>query len=296
VQDKAHRHDVGPLGAAPEKNIEDYPPEPDYTRYRVEPGEPFELSGVDPEESGGYARKKDVLKLLEGQRRRIQSLQERLYAENKQGLLIVLQAMDTGGKDGTIKHVLSGVNPQGCRISSFKAPSTVEANHDFLWRYHNSTPARGRIGIFNRSHYEDVLVTRVKGLVAEEVWRARYRAINDFERNLTMSSIAVLKFFLHISKDEQKRRLQSRLADPDKRWKFSSNDVKEREFWEDYQRAFEDAINNCSTAHAPWYVVPANKKWYRNLVVARTIADTLEAMGPSFPPAEVGIEGIEIPD
>ncbi|MBA2441759.1 MAG: polyphosphate kinase 2 family protein [Rubrobacter sp.] len=295
MQDKVNRHDVGSLGAAPERTIGDPPPEPDYTRYRVKPGEPFELSDIDPDDSGGYGRKKDVEKLLERQRRRIQSLQERLYAENEQGLLIVLQAMDTGGKDGTIKHVLSGVNPQGCRISSFKAPSAVEANHDFLWRYHNSTPAKGRLGIFNRSHYEDVLVVRVKELVPEEVWRARYGLINDFERNLTLNGIAVLKFFLHISKDEQKRRLESRLADPEKRWKFSSNDIKERAFWDDYQHAFEEAIGNCSTGHAPWYVVPANKKWYRNLVIARTIADTLEAMDPRFPPAENGLESIEIP-
>jgi len=223
-------------------------------------------------------------------------LQARLYAENMQGLLIVLQATDTGGKDGTIRHVFEGVNPQGCRVSSFKAPSAEEANHDFLWRYHKSAPARGRIGIFNRSHYEDVLIVRVKNLVSEEVWRARYDQINAFESNLVASGVTVLKFFLHISKDEQKRRLQSRLDDPEKRWKFSSSDLEERKHWDDYQRAFEDAINNCSTEHAPWYVVPANKKWYRNLVVARTIADTLDGMDPKFPEAEPGLERVEIPD
>jgi PPK2 family polyphosphate:nucleotide phosphotransferase len=237
-----------------------------------------------------------VVKELEKQRRRIQGLQARLYAENERGLLIVLQAMDTGGKDGTIKHVFSGVNPQGCRVSSFKTPSAEEANHDFLWRYHKSAPARGRIGIFNRSHYEDVLVVRVKDLVPDAVWRERYHQINDFERNLSNDGITVLKFFLHISKDEQKRRLQSRLENPDKRWKFSSADIKERAFWDDYQVAFEDALTNCSTEHAPWYVVPANKKWYRNLVVARTIADTLAAVDPQFPPAEEGLELVEIPD
>jgi PPK2 family polyphosphate:nucleotide phosphotransferase len=237
-----------------------------------------------------------VAKELERQRRRIQGLQARLYAENERGLLIVLQAMDTGGKDGTIKHVFSGVNPQGCRVSSFKKPSAEESNHDFLWRYHKSAPARGRIGIFNRSHYEDVLVVRVKGLVPEEVWRERYRQINDFERNLSNDGVSVLKFYLHISRDEQKRRLQSRLDNPDKRWKFSSADIKERAFWDDYQAAFEDALTNCSTQHAPWYVVPANKKWYRNLVVARTIADTLAALDPHFPPAEEGLDLVEIPD
>jgi PPK2 family polyphosphate:nucleotide phosphotransferase len=233
---------------------------------------------------------------LEKLRRRIQDLQKRLYAENERGLLIVLQAMDTGGKDGTIKHVFSGVNPQGCRVSSFKAPSTEEANHDFLWRYHKSAPARGRIGIFNRSHYEDVLVVRVKNMAPEDIWKRRYDQINDFERNLSLGGITVLKFFLHISKDEQRKRLRSRLDDPEKRWKISSNDIKERAFWDAYQQAFEDALNNCSTEHAPWYVVPANKKWYRNLVVARTIADALRAIDPQYPPAEEGLEKVEIPD
>jgi PPK2 family polyphosphate:nucleotide phosphotransferase len=272
------------------------PPEADYPRYMVEPGEAVSLAAMDPNQTEHYRRKKDVAKELEKQRRRIQDLQARLYAENKRGLLIVLQAMDTGGKDGTIKHVFSGVNPQGCRVSSFKAPSAEEANHDFLWRYHKSAPARGRIGIFNRSHYEDVLIVRVKNLAPEEIWRGRYGQINDFERNLSLDGITVLKFFLHISKDEQRRRLQSRLDNPDKRWKFSSADIKERAFWDDYQRAFEDALGKCSTSHAPWYVVPANRKWYRNLVVARTIADSLEAIDPRFPPAEEGLEKVSIPD
>ncbi|MGH3086821.1 MAG: polyphosphate kinase 2 family protein [Rubrobacteraceae bacterium] len=269
---------------------------PAYPDYRVSPGERIMLPAIDANESEGYERKKDVLGELEEQRLRIQELQAKLYAENKAGLLIVLQAMDTGGKDGAIKHVFSGVNPQGCRVSSFKAPSPVEANHDFLWRYHNSAPAVGRIGIFNRSHYEDVLVVRVKNIVPEEVWRARYELINNFEWTLTQNSVSVIKFYLHISKDEQKRRLESRLADPNKKWKFSTNDIKERAYWEDYQRAFEDAINNTSTDYAPWYVVPANRKWYRNLVIARAIADTLESLDPRFPPAEKGLDRITIPD
>jgi PPK2 family polyphosphate:nucleotide phosphotransferase len=268
----------------------------DYPGYRVEPGERVSLATVDPGETEHYEKKKDVARELEKQRRRIQDLQERLYAENQQGLLIVLQAVDTGGKDGTIKHVFSGVNPQGCRVSSFKIPSAEEANHDFLWRYHKSVPARGRIGIFNRSHYEDVLIVRVKNLVPEGIWRERYEQINAFERNLTLEGITVLKFFLHISKDEQKRRLQRRLDDPNKRWKFSSDDLEERAIWDAYQQAFEDALSKCSTEHAPWYIVPANKKWYRNLVVARTIADTLGAMDPQYPPAEEGLEKITIPD
>ncbi len=276
--------------------VEEPPPEPDYPRYRVEPDTAFALSDVDPGETEHYRGKKDVEGELEAQRGRIAKLQERLYAENRHGLLIVLQAMDTGGKDGTIKHVFEGVNPQGCRVSSFKAPSAEEANHDFLWRYHKSAPAKGRIGIFNRSHYEDVLIVRVKKLVPEEIWRPRYEIINDFERSLTLGGITVLKFFLHISKDEQKRRLQRRLDNPDKRWKFDHSDIRERLLWDEYQGAYQDMIDACSTEHAPWYVVPADKKWYRNLVVARTIADTLEAMDPRYPPAEEGLENVTIPD
>jgi len=268
----------------------------EYPDYRVLPGERIMLPAIDADQSEGYKKKKDVLGELEEQRLRIQDLQGKLYAENKKGLLIVLQAMDTGGKDGAIKHVFSGVNPQGCRISSFKAPNPEEANHDFLWRYHKSAPAVGRIGIFNRSHYEDVLVVRVKDIVSEEVWRPRFALINNFEWNLTQNNISVIKFYLHISKDEQKRRLERRLRRPDKRWKFSTNDIKERAYWEDYQRAFEDTISETSTDFAPWYVIPANKKWYRNLVIARAIADTLEAMDPNFPPAEAGLDKISIPD
>ena len=203
--------------------------------------------------------------------------------------------MDAGGKDGAIRHVFRGVNPQGCRVSSFKAPNPEEANHDFLWRYHKSAPAVGRLGIFNRSHYEDVLVVRVKEMVPEDVWRGRYELINNFEWSLIRNNISVIKFFLHISKDEQKRRLERRLRRPDKRWKFSSADLRERGYWEDYQRAFEDAINETSTGYAPWYVIPANKKWYRNLVIARAIADALEAMDPRFPPAEEGLDRVTIP-
>ena len=274
--------------------VEDVPGR-DYPSYRVEPGEVVSLAAIDPDETEHYRKKKEVTRELEKQRRRIQGLQARLYAENERGLLIVLQAMDTGGKDGTIKHVFDGINPQGCRVSSFKTPSAEEANHDFLWRYHKSAPAKGRIGIFNRSHYEEVLIVRVKNMVPEDIWRQRYDQINAFERNLSLNGITVLKFFLHISREEQKRRLRSRLDNPDKRWKFSSADIKERAFWDDYQQAFEDVLSNCSTEHAPWYVVPANKKWYRNLVVARTIADTLEAMDPHYPPAEEGLDKVKIP-
>jgi PPK2 family polyphosphate:nucleotide phosphotransferase len=281
----------------PEKFVVDNPPpKPNYPIYRVEPGKRISLADFDPNTSEHYKKKKDVEAELEKHVTRINKLQDRLYAENKRSLLIVLQAMDTGGKDGTIKHVFSGVNPQGCQVWSFKKPSDEEASHDFLWRYHHRAPQRGMITIFNRSHYEDVLIVRVKNLVPEDVWRQRYHSINEFEQMLTFSNITVIKFFLHISKDEQKRRLESRLENPDKRWKFSSNDIKERRLWDDYQLAFEEAVNNCSTDYAPWYVVPANKKWYRNLVIARTLADTLEAMNPQYPPAEEGLENMVISD
>ncbi len=276
--------------------VADPPPEPDYPRYRVEPGAGLRLADVDPDESEHYGRKKDVVPELERNRERIADLQGRLYAENRRSVLLVLQAMDTGGKDGTIKHVFQGVNPQGCQVWSFKAPSAEEIAHDFLWRYHQRVPSRGLIGIFNRSHYEDVLVVRVKDLVPEEVWRPRYQVINQFEHALTLSGVTVLKFYLHISKDEQRRRLESRLADPDKRWKFSANDLRERRHWDEYMDAFEEAIGNTSTEHAPWYVVPANNKWYRNLVIARTIADTLEAMDPRYPAPEEGLEQVTVDD
>lgn len=292
-----HAPDPVTAAAAPEEQVvESPPPKPDYARYRVEPGVPIRLQDMSPDESEGYGAKRDVTDELSAHRKRIADLQARLYAEQRQSLLIVLQAMDTGGKDGAIKHVFQGVNPQGCRVWSFKAPSAEEAGHDFLWRYHLRTPSRGMITIFNRSHYEDVLVVRVKELVPETVWRDRYATICDFERTLARENVVVLKFFLHISKAEQKRRLMARLEDTGKHWKFSSNDLKERAFWDDYQRAFEDAVNATSTQYAPWYVVPANKKWFRNLVIARTIADTLEAMGPQFPPAEKGLDKIVVPD
>jgi PPK2 family polyphosphate:nucleotide phosphotransferase len=283
--------------AAPERLVvPNPPPEPNYPRYRVEEGTIVRLSEIDPNASERYGKKKDVAAELALQRERIRELQARLYAENGQSLLVVLQAMDTGGKDGAVRGVFQGVNPQGCRVWSFKAPSSEELSHDFLWRYHAKAPPRGMITIFNRSHYEDVLIVRVKNIVPEAVWRRRYAMINEFEHMLALSRITVLKFFLHISKDEQKRRLESRLADPSKHWKFSSADLEERARWDQYISAYEDAIRNCSTAYAPWYVVPANKKWYRNLVIARTIADTLQAMDPQYPPAEAGLESVTVPD
>lgn len=261
----------------------------------VEPGRPFSLAAVDPDADGGLD-KQAAKAMLAAERTRIQDLQERLYAERRRSLLIVLQAIDTGGKDGTIRAVLEGVNPQGCAVASFKVPSAEELDHDFLWRYHARTPGRGMIGVFNRSHYEDVLVVRVKGLVPEPVWRMRYDLINDFERLLAASGTTILKFFLHISKDEQRERLEARIADPQKHWKFDPADLVERKSWDAYQSAFNDALNQCSTPHAPWHVVPANRKWFRNLVIARTVADTLEAMDPQFPEAPKGIADLRVPD
>ncbi|AWN38596.1 polyphosphate kinase 2 family protein [Methylobacterium radiodurans] len=261
----------------------------------VEPGSPFNLAAVDPDLDGGLD-KQDAKAMLAAERARIQALQERLYAERRRSLLIVLQAIDTGGKDGTIRAVLEGVNPQGCAVASFKVPSAEELDHDFLWRYHARTPGRGMIGVFNRSHYEDVLVVRVKGLVPEPVWRMRYDLINDFEHLLTASGTTILKFFLHISKDEQRERLEARIADPQKHWKFDPADLVERKSWDAYQAAFNDALTQCSTPHAPWHVVPANRKWFRNLVIARTVADTLEAMDPQFPEAAKGIADLKIPE
>jgi PPK2 family polyphosphate:nucleotide phosphotransferase len=282
--------------SAPERVVSTPPPDPNYPRYRVEPDQGVRLATVDPDESEHYKKKKDVADELDKQRERIRELQARLSAAHQRSLLIVLQAMDTGGKDGTIKGVFQGVNPQGCQVASFKEPSAEELDHDFLWRYHRRAPGKGMIQIFNRSHYEDVLVVRVKNLVPETVWRPRYQLINQFEYALTVSGVSIIKFYLHISKAEQKRRLESRLTNPDKRWKFSVDDLKERALWDDYQAAFEDAVNFCSTPYAPWYVIPANKKWYRNLVVARTIADTLEAMDPRYPAAEPGLDQVVISD
>ncbi len=253
------------------------------------------LADIDPDDTGDYS-KAEAKPLRREAKDRIEKLQEKLYAEHRQSLLVVLQAIDTGGKDGTIRHVFSGVNPQGCRVWSFKVPTSWEADHDIFWRYHQHTPGDGMINIFNRSYYEEVLVVRVKNLVDKSIWEQRYDQINAFEKILIQNGTRIVKFFLHISKDEQKRRLQARLDDEARHWKFSSADLKERERWDDYQEAFDAAINLCSTPEAPWYVIPANNKWYRNFQVAQVIADTLADMDPQFPPAEEGLDRIRIPD
>jgi PPK2 family polyphosphate:nucleotide phosphotransferase len=255
----------------------------DFARYRVEPGERVALTDLDPADTAGLSGEDEIGPDYEGLRERLPDLQERLHAEEERSLLIVLQGIDAAGKDGTVKHVLRGTNPSGVRVHSFKEPSNDELAHDFLWRYHQATPADGMIGVFNRSHYEDVLVVRVKDLAPEALWRSRYDSINDFERMLVREGTTILKFFLHISKDEQLEKFRQRLARPDKYFKWSDNDMKERARWDEYQQAYEDALNATSTPWAPWYVIPADHRWFRNYVVARIVAGTLTAMDPRYP-------------
>jgi PPK2 family polyphosphate:nucleotide phosphotransferase len=249
----------------------------------VKPGKKFRLRDHDPDEFCGVDEKTEAVELTALLTGKLDKLQEVLYAEHKRALLIVLQGMDASGKDGTVSHVMAGVNPQGCRVTSFKTPSQRELEHDFLWRVHHPVPGHGIIGIFNRSHYEDVLVVRVHNLVPKEVWSERYEQINDFEKMLAKNNVVVLKFFLNISKDEQKRRFDARKKDPTKNWKISDADYAERRFWDDYQAAYEDAIGKCSSKYAPWYVIPANKKWFRNLAISQIIVDTMEEMNLQYP-------------
>ncbi len=263
-------------------------------RYRVKSGAKLSLKQYDPDDTGEYKKsdqgkekaKAETAKLIAG----LEGLQERLYANATRSLLIVLQGMDTSGKDGTIKSVMSGINPQGCKVAAFKAPSNDELARDFLWRIHREVPPKGYIGIFNRSHYEDVLITRVHGWVSEKVAKRRLDQIKEFEELLTENGTTVLKFFLHISKEEQKKRLEARIADPEKRWKWSSGDLEERKLWDEYQKAFEEVLSATSTERTPWYVVPANRKWYRNLIVAERVVDALEEMNLKTPPAPEGVD------
>lgn len=267
--------------------------------HRIDDPAAFRIADTAPDATGdlhGDVDKEAAKAMTKLERKRIRELQERLYAEHEQSLLVIFQATDTGGKDSTTRRVFKGVNPQGVRVWSFKAPSEEELDRDFLWRIHQHTPAKGMINIFNRSQYEDVLVVRVKKLVPDQVWQGRYELINHFEQLLAENGTRILKFFLNISKDEQKARLQDRLDEPEKHWKFNSGDLAERELWDDYQEAYEAAIRQTSTERAPWYAVPANHKWYRDLVVARAIRRTLEEMNPQFPPPEEGLDAITIPD
>ena len=261
----------------------------------VKPGSKIKLSEWDPNNTGNFKGGKEeglveIAKLNE----KLSELQEVLYAEHKHKVLVVLQAMDTGGKDGAIRRVFDRVNPAGVRVASFKAPTAEELDHDFLWRVHKQVPGKGEMVIFNRSHYEDVLVVRVHNYVTPEVWGKRFEQINEFERTLVENGTTILKFYLHIDLDEQKARFQARLDDPTKRWKFRLGDLEERKFWPDYMKAFEDVLSKTSTEHAPWYIVPANRKWFRDLVISSVLVDTLEGLKMNYPESEENLDGVVI--
>jgi PPK2 family polyphosphate:nucleotide phosphotransferase len=262
--------------------------------YLVRPGKKVRLGKLSTDDTGSFNDKKDARKPTEQSLEQLDRLQEVLFAEAKHAVLIVLQAMDTGGKDGTIEHVFSGIDPQGCAVTSFKVPTELELAHDYLWRVHQACPPKGMIGIFNRSHYESVLVERVKDLVPEKVWSRRYDHINAFEKLLADEGTTIIKIFLHISKDEQKSRLEARLNEPEKHWKFNPNDLKERLRWDDYQKAYEDAMEKCSTDYAPWYIIPADRKWFRNFAVCDIIVRTLQQLKMTFPPPAPGIEDLTV--
>ena len=260
--------------------------------FRVEPGTRVKLSQIDPDYKGDDKDQSAVQDELAKLTKRLAELQYLMYAECKRSFLIVLQAVDGGGKDGTVNHVIASMNPQGATVQPFKVPSAEELAHDYLWRIHKVTPAKGRVVVFNRSHYEDVLVVRVHGLVPPEVWPGRYDEINAFEKLLSDNGTHIIKFFLYIDKKEQLARFKQRLEDPAKQWKISESDYKEREFWDAYQNAYEDAISKCSTADAPWYIIPANHKWCRNVAISRILVATMESMGMQFPAPSVNIEEI----
>ena len=262
--------------------------------YLVQPGKKFRLKDIPTDDTGPFKDKQEAEPIIEKERGQIAELQEVLYAEGKHALLIVFQAIDAGGKDGAIDYVFSGVNPQGCSVTSFKKPTELEVAHDFLWRVHAVTPPKGMIGIFNRSHYESVLVERVKDIVPKKVWSARYNHINAFEHMLADEGTTIVKFFLHISKDEQKRRLERRLQDSHKNWKFNPADLEERKLWDEYQAAFDDMLEKCSTEHGPWYVVPSDRKWFRNWVIAETIVHTMEGLDMKYPDPVAGLDKIRI--
>jgi len=267
------------------------------SRYLVREGEPFELSSIDPgtQELCPKGGKSSTQGMFDAFRDEIQQLQKVLFAEGRHRVLVVIQAMDTGGKDGVVKHVFSRVDPQGILVKAFKKPTEEERAHDFLWRVHPHVPGDGQIMIFNRSHYEDIIAVRVKKLYEDQVWKRRYGHVIDFERMLHEEGTTIVKIFLHISKEEQKRRLESRLVNPAKHWKFEPDDLEDRGRWGEFMRAYEDLIGKTSTSFAPWYVVPGDRKWYRNLCVARIFIDTLRRLDPKFPqpdwdPAEIEIE------
>lgn len=262
--------------------------------YLVHPGKKFRLKDIATDDNGRFKHKDDAAEEVAKNLRKLDELQEVMYADAEHALLVVFQAMDGGGKDGAIDHVFSGVNPQGCSVTSFKVPSSIEKSHDFLWRCHSAAPGRGMIGIFNRSHYEAVLVERVMKLAPEKVWSRRFDHINAFEKLLADEGTTILKFYLHISKEEQKERMEARLADPRKNWKFNTGDLKTRSQWDEYMEAYEDILNKCSTRAAPWYVVPSDKKWFRNWVISDTIVRTLKRMHMKYPVPEAGLDKVVV--
>jgi PPK2 family polyphosphate:nucleotide phosphotransferase len=262
-------------------------------RLIVEPGKRMKLQDDHADRTFGW-EKHEALGALESNRGKLSELQYKLYADGRYALLVVLQAIDAGGKDGTVHDLFTAMNPQGCVVTSFKAPTAEELKHDYLWRIHQRVPARGMVGVFNRSHYEDVLIVRVEKLVAEEVWRERYAQINEFEHMLTSNSVRIVKIFLQISKAEQKKRMEDRLKDPRRQWKFSPDDLVKRRQWSEYQAAFEAMLSRCSTQHAPWYVIPADRKWFRNLAVSQILATEMGRLPlrfpePSYDPAKIHI-------
>ena len=259
--------------------------------FRIAPGDHMRLRDFNPTYKGNY-QKHEALEKTEELREKLGDLQQRMFAERKRSLLIILQALDAGGKDGVIKHVIGSMNPDGCHVANFKEPTQQELAHDFLWRVEAQTPAKGDVAIFNRSQYEDVLIVRVHNLVPKSVWSQRYDQINDFERRLAANGTRILKFFLHISKDEQLKRFEQRLDDPAKRWKISEADYAEREYWDDYLRAYEDALARCNTDDAPWFVIPADHKWFRDLAISEIIVSTMESMDFQVPQPTVDIEEI----
>jgi PPK2 family polyphosphate:nucleotide phosphotransferase len=269
--------------------------EPILKRYKVTSRTKVKLSEWNPNDTSEFkGGKEQALLEIRNLSQRLEELHELLYAEHKHKVLIVLQAMDTGGKDGVIRRVFDGVNPQGARVANFKEPTAEELDHDYLWRIHKQVPAQGELVIFNRSHYEDVLVVRVHNLVSPEVWKQRYDQINAFEKMLAENSITILKFYLHIDKDEQKARLQARLDNPNKHWKFRLGDLEERKLWPEYMQAYEDILNKTSTPAAPWFIVPANRKWYRDWVISSILVDTLQGMNMKYPESEENLDGVVI--
>ena len=253
------------------------------SKYLVPANTRLRLTECDPDDTGEFKNRDAADAALEDYRKRLFELQELLYAEDKHALLVVLQGVDAAGKDGTIRHIFAGVNPQGCQVHSFKEPAGEETQHDHLWRVHQATPKRGMIGVFNRSHYEEVLVVRVHRQISQRVLTQRFQQVNAFERMLAENGTTLLKFFLHISKEEQRERLQARLDHPRKYWKVSPSDITERKYWDDYRKAYEDVFYQSSARHAPWYVIPANKKWFRNVLISKILVETLQGLKMRYP-------------